>query len=218
MRDYGYVKRALPTPRTGIAVDALERKNCPFDRRALARAKLSLTMFVALSRLSWTLSPRVGDAATWPESRALNPSSAGTRGLQLDADLRKTWPEVLGNLVESEETGQGDDKQKLSEAGSNIRGDILARRLPTSAHWTSSASSGPSRNTRGLRRHLRRATHWMRVSRVAYRRVSVRPLADGARHGSMMGAYGVVRGHVQFARASGAIRGIITTPLFSIRR
>jgi hypothetical protein len=44
-----------------------------------------------------------GTALTWPEAQH-RIQAVLERGLQRDTDLEKSWPEVLGNLVETEKT------------------------------------------------------------------------------------------------------------------
>ena len=46
----------------------------------------------------------LGAALTWPEARHRT-QAVLERGLQRDTDFEKSWPEVLGNLVETEKKG-----------------------------------------------------------------------------------------------------------------
>jgi hypothetical protein len=45
-----------------------------------------------------------GAALTWPEA-GHRIQAVLERGLQRDADFEKRWPEILGNLVETEKKG-----------------------------------------------------------------------------------------------------------------
>jgi len=77
---------------------------------------------------------------------------------------------------------------RLSGAGSCITDDIIVRLFTRRcANWTEIWPCGPSGNTRSLRHHLRRATHWIaRISRRAPELFAHWQM--GARRGSMMGA------------------------------
>ncbi len=102
---YGYVNRALPDAELDSFVDALARRIASFDRRALAAAK-NLVNHVSLPSADRLLDAftSFGTALTWPEAQH-RIQAVLERGLQRDADFEKTWPEVLGNLVESEGKG-----------------------------------------------------------------------------------------------------------------
>ena len=102
---YGYVNRALPDAELDSFVDALARRIASFDRRALAAAK-NLVNDVSLPSADRLLDAftSFGTALTWPEAQH-RIQAVLERGLQRDADFEKTWPEVLGNLVESEGKG-----------------------------------------------------------------------------------------------------------------
>jgi enoyl-CoA hydratase/carnithine racemase len=108
---YGYVNRALPDAELDGFVDALARRIASFDRRALAAAK-NLVNHVSLPSADRLLDAftSFGTALTWPEAQH-RIQAVLERGLQRDADFEKTWPEVLGNLVESEKKGSVHDKQ-----------------------------------------------------------------------------------------------------------
>ena len=102
---YGYVNRALPDAELDSFVDALARRIASFDRRALAAAK-NLVNHVSLPSADRLLDAftSFGAALMWPEAQH-RIQAVLERGLQRDADFEKTWPEVLGNLVESEGKG-----------------------------------------------------------------------------------------------------------------
>ena len=102
---YGYVNRALPDGELDDFVDALARRIASFDRRALVAAK-NLVNHVSLPSADRLLDAftSFGTALTWPEAQH-RIHAVLQRGLQRDVDFEKTWPEVLGNLGESEKTG-----------------------------------------------------------------------------------------------------------------
>ena len=102
---YGYVNRALPDAELDGFVDALARRIASFDRRALAAAK-NLVNQVSLPSADRLLDAftSFGTALTWPEAQH-RIQAVLERGLQRDADFEKSWPEVLGNLVETEKKG-----------------------------------------------------------------------------------------------------------------
>ena len=97
---YGYVNRSLPDAELDGFVDALARRLASFDRRALAAAK-NLVNQVSLPPSDRLLDAFIsfGAALTWPEAQH-RISAVLERGLQRDANFEKTWPEVLGTLVE----------------------------------------------------------------------------------------------------------------------
>src|SRR5579862_6635249 len=102
---YGYVNRALPDVELDGFVDALARRIASFDRRALAAAK-NLVNQVSLPSADRLLDAftSFGAALTWPEAgHRIQAVLEG--GLQRDADFEKRWPEILGNLVETEKKG-----------------------------------------------------------------------------------------------------------------
>src|SRR6202035_2317141 len=96
---YGYVNRALPDTELDVFVDTLARRIASFDRRALSAAK-TLVNNVSLpsaDRLLEALNS-FQTALTWPEAQR----RVGTLlklGLQQDADFERTWPAVLGTLL-----------------------------------------------------------------------------------------------------------------------
>src|SRR5579864_3537493 len=102
---YGYVNRALPDVELDDFVDALARRIASFDRRALAAAK-NLVNQVSLPSADRLLDAftSFGAALTWPEV-GHRIQAVVERGLQRDADFEKRWPEILGNLVETEKKG-----------------------------------------------------------------------------------------------------------------
>src|SRR5712675_1180289 len=102
---YGYVNRALPDAELDGFVDALARRIASFDRRALAAAK-NLVNQVSLPSTDRRLDAITSfeTALTWPEAQH-RIQAVLERGLQRDTDFEKSWPEVLGNLVETEKKG-----------------------------------------------------------------------------------------------------------------
>src|ERR1700756_4599503 len=102
---YGYVNRALPDAELDGFVDALARRIASFDRRALAAAK-NLVNQNSLSPADRLLNAftSFGAALTWPEAQH-RIQAVVDRGVQRDANFEKAWPEVLGNLVSTENQG-----------------------------------------------------------------------------------------------------------------
>src|SRR3984957_15312234 len=102
---YGYVNRALSDAELDGFVDALARRIASFDRRALAAAK-NLVNQVSLTPADRLLDAftSFGAALAWPEA-GHRIQAVLERGLQRDADFEKSWPEILGNLVETEKKG-----------------------------------------------------------------------------------------------------------------
>jgi enoyl-CoA hydratase/carnithine racemase len=102
---YGYVNRALPDAELDGFVDALARRIASFDQQALAAAK-NLVNQVSLPPADRLLDAftSFGAALTWPEAQH-RIQAVVERGLQRDADFEKSWPEFLGNLVETEKKG-----------------------------------------------------------------------------------------------------------------
>jgi enoyl-CoA hydratase/carnithine racemase len=102
---YGYVNRSLPDAELDGFVDALARRIGSFDRRALAAAK-NLVNQVSLPPSDRLLDAftSFGAALAWPEAQH-RIRAVLERGLQRDANFEKAWPEVLGNLVETEKKG-----------------------------------------------------------------------------------------------------------------
>src|SRR6202790_5395666 len=102
---YGYVNRALPDAELDGFVEALARRIASFDRRALAAAK-NLVNQVSLPPADRLLDAftSFGASLTWTEAQH-RIQAVLERGLQRDADFEKSWPEILGNLVETEKNG-----------------------------------------------------------------------------------------------------------------
>src|SRR6266436_1663833 len=102
---YGYINRSLPDAELDGFVDVLARRIASFDRRALAAAK-NLVNQVSLPPADRLLDAftSFGAALTWPEAQH-RIQAVLERGLQRDTDFEKRWPEVLGNLVETEKKG-----------------------------------------------------------------------------------------------------------------
>src|SRR3984885_6637709 len=102
---YGYVNRALPDAELDGFVDALARRIGSFDRRALAAAK-NLVNQVSLPSADRLLAsfPSFGTALTWPEAQQ-RIQAVLERGLQQDTDFEKSWPAVLGSLIETGKKG-----------------------------------------------------------------------------------------------------------------
>jgi enoyl-CoA hydratase/carnithine racemase len=96
---YGYVNRALPDTELDVFVDTLARRIASFDRRALSAAK------TLVNNVSLPSADRLLDGLTsfqtalmWTEAQ----QRVGTLlklGLQQDADFERTWPSVLGTLL-----------------------------------------------------------------------------------------------------------------------
>src|ERR1700730_13556512 len=96
---YGYVNRALPDAELDVFVDALARRIASFDRRALSAAK-TLVNNVSLPSADRLLDGLASfqTALMWTEAQ----QRIGTLlklGLQQDADFERTWPAVLGTLL-----------------------------------------------------------------------------------------------------------------------
>jgi enoyl-CoA hydratase/carnithine racemase len=98
---YGYINRALPDAELDEFVDALARRIASFDRPAIAAAKglinqVSLPsadqLLGALNSFETTL--------TWPKAQRRFQTLL-KRGLQQDADFEKSWPAVLGTLLDT---------------------------------------------------------------------------------------------------------------------
>src|SRR5689334_3174953 len=102
---YGYVNRALPDAELDGFVDVLARRIASFDRRAIAAAK-HLVNEVSLPSADRLLDAitSFATALTWPEAQH-RIQAVLERGLQRDTAFEKSWPEVLGNLVEMEKKG-----------------------------------------------------------------------------------------------------------------
>src|ERR1700751_241882 len=98
---YGYVNRALPDAELDGFVDALARRIASFDRRAIAAAK-NLINQVSLPRAEQLLDAlnSFQAALTWPETQQ-RIQALLKLGLQRDVDFEKSWPAVLGTLLET---------------------------------------------------------------------------------------------------------------------
>src|ERR1700723_2023296 len=98
---YGYVNRALPDAELDGWVDALARRIASFDRRAIAAAK-NLVNQVSLPSADRLLAAftSFGTALTWPEAQQ-RIQAVLEHGLQQDTDFEKSWPAVLGSLIET---------------------------------------------------------------------------------------------------------------------
>ena len=98
---YGYVNRALADAELDGFVDTLARRIASFDRRAVAAAKN------LVNRVSLPSADRLLDALnsfqaalTWPETQQ-RIGALLERGLQQDRAFERSWPEVLGTLLET---------------------------------------------------------------------------------------------------------------------
>jgi len=98
---YGYVNRALADAELDGFVDTLARRLASFDRRAVAAAKN------LVNRVSLPSADRLLDALnsfqaalTWPETQQ-RIGALLERGLQQDRAFERSWPEVLGTLLET---------------------------------------------------------------------------------------------------------------------
>src|SRR6202790_4746537 len=96
---YGYVNRALPDTELDVFVDTLARRIASFDRRALSAAK-TLVNNVSLPSADRLLDALASfqTALTWTEAQE-RVGSLLKLGLQQDADFERTWPAVLGTLL-----------------------------------------------------------------------------------------------------------------------
>ena len=97
---YGYVNRALPDAELDGFVDALARRIASFDRRPIAAAKnlINQVSLPSADRLLDGLNSFL-TALTWPETQQ-RIQALLKRGLQQDPEFEKTWPEILGTLLE----------------------------------------------------------------------------------------------------------------------
>src|ERR1700723_1704704 len=98
---YGYVNRALPDAELDGFVDALARRIATFDARAIAAAK-NLVNQVSLPSADQLLDAITSfeTALTWPEAQQ-RIQAVLEHGLQQDTDFEKSWPAVLGSLIET---------------------------------------------------------------------------------------------------------------------
>jgi enoyl-CoA hydratase/carnithine racemase len=98
---YGYINRALADAELDSFVDSLARRIASFDRPAVATAK-NLINQVSLPSVDQLLDAlnSFEMALAWPQAqRRFQALLKG--GLQQDADFEKSWPAVLGTLLES---------------------------------------------------------------------------------------------------------------------
>jgi enoyl-CoA hydratase/carnithine racemase len=97
---YGYVNRSLPDAELDSFVDALARRIASFDRPAIAAAKrlINEVSLPSADRLLDAITS-FGNALTWPETLQ-RVQTVLKLGLQRDADFEKSWPELLGSLLE----------------------------------------------------------------------------------------------------------------------
>src|SRR5947209_6054138 len=102
---HGYINRSLPDAELDGFVDALARRIASFDRQALAAAK-NLVNQVSLPPADRLLDAftSFGAALRWPEAQH-RIQAVLDRGLQRDTDFEKRWPDVLGNVVETDKKG-----------------------------------------------------------------------------------------------------------------
>src|SRR6266446_5798860 len=96
---YGYVNRALPDTELDVFVDTLARRIASFDRRALSAAK-TLVNNVSLPSADRLLDGLASfqTALMWTEAQQ-RVGALLKLGLQQDADFERTWPAVLGTLL-----------------------------------------------------------------------------------------------------------------------
>jgi enoyl-CoA hydratase/carnithine racemase len=97
---YGYINRALPDAELDGFVDALARRIASYDRHPIAAAK-SLVNEVSLPSADRLLSGLTSflTALTWPDAQE-RIQTLLKRGRQQDPEFEKTWPEILGTLLE----------------------------------------------------------------------------------------------------------------------
>jgi enoyl-CoA hydratase/carnithine racemase len=98
---YGYVNRALPDAELDVFVDTLARRIASFDRRALSAAK------TLINKVSLPSADRLLDslrsfqtALGWMEAQQ-RVGALLKLGLQRDAEFERTWPAILGTLLNS---------------------------------------------------------------------------------------------------------------------
>src|SRR5229473_5185036 len=98
---YGYVNRALPDAELDDFVDALARRIASFDRPAIAAAK-NLVNRVSLPSADRLLAAITSfeTALTWPEAQQ-RIQALLERGLQREVDFEKSWPALLGTLLDT---------------------------------------------------------------------------------------------------------------------
>ena len=97
---YGYVNRALPDAELDGFVDALARRIASFDRRAIAAAKnlVNQVSLPSADRLLDALNS-FQTALTLPEAQQ-RIQALLERGLQREVDFEKSWPALLGTLLD----------------------------------------------------------------------------------------------------------------------
>src|SRR5260370_785205 len=98
---YGYVNRALPDAELDDFIDALARRIASFDRRAIAAAK-NLVNRVSLPSADQLLDAlnSFQIALTWPEAQQ-RIQALLERGLQREVDFEKSWPALVGTLLDT---------------------------------------------------------------------------------------------------------------------
>src|SRR6267142_191071 len=98
---YGYVNRALPDAELDSFVDALARRIASFDRRAVSSAKnlVNQVSLPSADRLLDALNS-FQTALTWPEAQQ-RIQALLERGLQREVDFEKSWPALLGTLLDT---------------------------------------------------------------------------------------------------------------------
>jgi enoyl-CoA hydratase/carnithine racemase len=98
---YGYVNRALPDVELDDFIDALARRIASFDRRAIAAAKnlVNQVSLPSADRLLDALNS-FQTALTWPEAQQ-RIQALLERGLQREVDFEKSWPALLGTLLDT---------------------------------------------------------------------------------------------------------------------
>lgn len=99
---YGYVNRALPDGELDVFVDTLARRIASFDRRAVSAAK------TLINNVSLPSADRLLDglrsfqtALGWAEAQQ-RVGALLKLGLQQDPEFERTWPAVLGTLLNSD--------------------------------------------------------------------------------------------------------------------
>jgi enoyl-CoA hydratase/carnithine racemase len=98
---YGYVNRALPDAELDDFVDALAHRIASFDQRAISAAK-NLVNKVSLPSADQLLDAlnSFQTALTWPEARQ-RIQALLERGLQREVEFEKSWPTLLGTLLDT---------------------------------------------------------------------------------------------------------------------
>jgi enoyl-CoA hydratase/carnithine racemase len=98
---YGYVNRALPDAELDDFVGALAHRIASFDQRAISAAK-HLVNQVSLPSADQLLDAlnSFQTALTWPEARQ-RIQALLERGLQREVEFEKSWPTVLGTLLDT---------------------------------------------------------------------------------------------------------------------